>query len=108
MRSPTYRYLLTGTAAAVFCLLTSQTSAEERGDMKAISSFSNNELPKALFIVPWKDAESPLIPERPLNSLLNDTLQPVDMDVFRRYLQYLDKINRFTSKTREKVHANPE
>jgi hypothetical protein len=106
MKPSSYRYLLTGTAVAIFCLLTSQARTEEQVDVKGLSTTGNNELPKALFIVPWKDAAAPLTPERPLNSLLNDTLQPVDPDVYRRHLQYLDQLHRFTLKTRDKAHEN--
>jgi hypothetical protein len=68
--------------------------AAEEIDMEGISILGNQELPKTLFIVPWKDAESAMVPDRPLNSLLNDALQPVDPDVFRRRLQYFDAVHK--------------
>jgi len=63
-------------------------------DMDGMSVIGNSELPKALFIVPWKDPEAALTPERPVNSLVDEALQPVDPDVFRRKLDYFDTVHR--------------
>jgi len=54
----------------------------------------SRELPKALFIVPWKDPGADLTPERPVNSLIDEALQPVDPDVFRRKLDYFDTVHK--------------
>ena len=68
--------------------------AEQQLDMDGMAVFGNRELPKALFIVPWKDPEAGLAPDRPVNSLVNDALQPVDPDVFRRKLDYYDTVHK--------------
>ena len=72
--------------------------AEETLDLDGMSIIGNRELPKALFIVPWKDPEAALAPDRPVNSLVNNTLQPVDPDVFRRKLQYFDTVRKNNSR----------
>ena len=105
MKPSISRYLLTITAAAL-CLASIQSSAEETVEMEGISIIGSKESPKALFIVPWKDAAAPLAPERPLNSLLNDKPQPIDPDVFRRYLRYYDQVHNSTLKSGEKSHDN--
>lgn len=69
-------------------------SAEEKMELEGMSIVGNSELPKALFIVPWKEAESALAPERPVNSLVDEALQPVDPDVFRRKLHYFDMVHK--------------
>ena len=99
------RTLLT-VAAAALCLASVQAAAEETVEMEGISIIGSKESPKALFIVPWKDAAAPLAPERPLNSLLNDKPRPIDPDVFRRYLRYFDQVHNSTLKTGEKSHDN--
>jgi hypothetical protein len=48
----------------------------------------NRELPKVLYIVPWKKAGLGEPPGRPFNSLLDEVLAPVDRDVFRREVTY--------------------
>lgn len=72
----------------------SLTGAAQNMDMDGMSVIGNRELPKALFIVPWKDPEAGLTPERPVNSLVDEALQPVDPDVFRRKLDYFDTVHK--------------
>jgi len=69
-------------------------AAAQQMDMDGMSVIGNRELPKALFIVPWKDPEAGLTPERPVNSLIDEALQPVDPDVFRRKLDYFDTVHK--------------
>jgi hypothetical protein len=70
------------------------TVAEEEMALDGMAVFGNRELPKALFVVPWKDPETGLAPERPVNSLVDQALQPVDPDVFRRKLEYYDTVHK--------------
>jgi hypothetical protein len=63
-------------------------------DLEGTTVIGNRELPKALFIVPWKDPKAELTPERPVNSLVDEALQPVDPDVFRRKLDYFDTVHK--------------
>jgi len=72
----------------------SLAAAAEKMDMEGMSVIGNRELPKALFIVPWKDPKAELTPERPVNSLVDEALQPVDPDVFRRKLDYFDTVHK--------------
>jgi len=59
-------------------------------EVKAISGMSivgNNEAPKSLYIVPWKSSEIGM--ETDLSSnLLNESLAPVDKDVFLREVNF--------------------
>lgn len=52
----------------------------------------NRELPKVMYIVPWKKADLGNLPGQPFNSLLDEALAPVDRDVFRREVQYYQVI----------------
>jgi len=69
-------------------------AAKQQMDMDGMSVIGNQELPKALFIVPWKDPEASLAPDRPVNSLVDEVLQPVDPEVFRRKLDYFDAVHK--------------
>jgi hypothetical protein len=77
-------------------MLTASLSAlaEEQMELDGMAVIGNRELPKALFIVPWKDPGADLTPERPVNSLIDEALQPVDPDVFRRKLDYFDTVHK--------------
>jgi hypothetical protein len=48
----------------------------------------NRELPKVMYVVPWRKADPGEFAGRPLNSLLDEALTPVDRDVFRRQNRY--------------------
>jgi len=52
----------------------------------------NRELPKVLYIVPWKHSDLGDLLGKPLNSLVDEVLQPVDRDVFRRENRYYDAL----------------
>jgi hypothetical protein len=48
----------------------------------------NRELPKVMYVVPWRKADPGEFTGRPLNSLLDEALTPVDRDVFKRQNRY--------------------
>lgn len=52
----------------------------------------NRELPKVLYIVPWKKSDLGDLPAQPFNTLLDEALTPVDRDVFRREVTYYGAI----------------
>jgi hypothetical protein len=62
-------------------------------DLDGTTVIGNRELPKALHIVPWKAADSGDLAGRPLNSLVDQTLEPLDRDVFRRELEYYEAVH---------------
>lgn len=67
-------------------------NAQDRVDLDATQITGNRELPKVLYIVPWKRPELGDLVGRPLNSLLDEVLAPVDRDVFRRETRYFDAL----------------
>jgi hypothetical protein len=52
----------------------------------------NQELPKVLYIVPWKRSDLGDLLGKPANSLLDEVLEPVDRDVFKRENRYYDAL----------------
>ena len=67
--------------------------AEERLEMEGTAIIGNQELPKVLYIVPWKTSELPDLSEPPLQSLIDDALAPVDREEFRREVLYHDALS---------------
>ncbi len=63
-------------------------SAGSSIQLETTSVTGSRELPKVLVIVPWKISEALGPRERPLASLVEEALTPVDPDVFRRQLTY--------------------
>ena len=63
--------------------------AETKLELEATEITGARELPKVLYIVPWKKTEPDPRP-LPMRSLIDDILSPVDIDVFRRQVRYHD------------------
>jgi hypothetical protein len=53
----------------------------------------NQELPKVLYIVPWKKSEPGDLMGRPVNTLLDEVLAPVDREEFLRQIKYYGDLN---------------
>jgi len=62
--------------------------AEDRIELKTTSIIANKELPKMLYIVPWKNAELPDMNAPPIGSLIDEALSTVDRDSFKRRIRY--------------------
>ena len=52
--------------------------AQQRLEMEGTAIIGNKELPKVLYIVPWKSAERISLTTPPYRSVLDDALQPLD------------------------------
>lgn len=63
-------------------------SAEDRADLEGTQIIGSRELPKVLYIVPWKSPAGGELVKMPVDSLLDEALAPVDRDVFRRQVRY--------------------
>jgi hypothetical protein len=53
----------------------------------------NQELPKVMYVVPWKDAAMAELAGRPVNSLVEEVLAPVDREVFLRQTRYFHQLH---------------
>jgi hypothetical protein len=67
--------------------------AIDRLDLGTTSITGNQELPKVLYIVPWKRSDLGDLIGRPVNSLLDEVLAPVDPEVFERHLSYYETLH---------------
>lgn len=65
-----------------------QERAIDRLQLDTTAITGNRELPKVMSIVPWKAAEPPAGPDRPMGSLIEEVLSPLDRDEFRREITY--------------------
>jgi len=52
----------------------------------------NLELPKVLYIVPWQNPDPGDLLDRPVNSLLDEVLAPIDRDEFLRQVDYYEDL----------------
>ena len=64
----------------------------DRLELETTDITGNRELPKVLYIVPWKRSDLSDLAGKPPNSLLDEVLQPLDRDVFQRENRYYDAL----------------
>ena len=64
---------------------------EDSRELEGISVIGNRELPQALVIVPWKAPEPGDLDGRPINSLIDEVLGPIDRDVHKRKVSYYEQ-----------------
>jgi hypothetical protein len=76
--------------------------AMDRLDLDAAQVTGNKELPKVMYVVPWKHSDLGDLTGKPANSLVDEVLQPVDRDVFNREERYYHTV------APEKKPAGPE
>jgi hypothetical protein len=74
--------------SAVLLLLAAAAAAQDRADIDTTKIIGNRELPKVLTFVPWKKPLPGVLAGRPLQSVLDESLAPIDRDVLRRQIDY--------------------
>ena len=74
--------------AAVTVAIAVPALAQDRANIDRTQIIGNRELPKVLYIVPWKKPLQGDLSGRPLGGVLDEALAPVDRDVFRRQVRY--------------------
>ena len=60
----------------------------DRLELDATTITGNRELPKVMYVVPWKRADIGELGGKPLRSLVDEVLEPVDREVFGRENSY--------------------
>jgi hypothetical protein len=75
-------------ATLIACACVAPAFAQDRATIDPTQVIGNRELPKVLYIVPWKKPLPGDLSGRPPTSVVDEALAPVDRDVFRRQVQY--------------------
>ncbi|WP_455198887.1 hypothetical protein [Kaarinaea lacus] len=63
--------------------------AESKLELEEAEITGARELPKVLYIVPWKKTQ-PGEHALPMRSLIDEAISPIDVDVFKRQVRYYD------------------
>jgi hypothetical protein len=85
------------TCAALLLAVAGPALAQDRADLDRTQIIGNRELPKVLYIVPWKKPLPADLSNRPQDSVLDEALAPVDRDVHRRLVRYDAQIQSRTA-----------
>jgi hypothetical protein len=79
-------------------------TAADRLNLNTATVTGDREQPKVMYVVPWKSSNIGDLSGKPMNSLLDEALAPVDRDEFKREVAYYDAIN---ANTPQNGAANP-
>jgi hypothetical protein len=79
--------------AVIAAPLAAQEAPVDSLELEGMAIIGNRELPKALYIVPWKSPELGGIVGRPVESLMDGELAPADPDVLQRELEYYGAVH---------------
>ncbi len=89
MKNETLRYWL----VVSLLLCGSAVHAGENLDLQGATITGNRELPKVLYIVPWKKPDPADLGGGAGPNMMDEVLAPVDREVFTRQLQYYDALH---------------
>ena len=64
------------------------SNATDRLELGTATVTGDREQPKVMYIVPWKKSDIGDLAGKPMNSLVDEILAPVDRDVFKREVVY--------------------
>ena len=73
--------------ALIMLVTTTTVFAESRIELDETKVQGASELPKVLYIVPWKKTEMDTKPVK-LNTMVEEVMTPVDRDVLQRQVQF--------------------
>jgi len=65
-----------------------KSAATDRLELGTATVTGDREQPKVMYIVPWKKSDIGDLSGKPMNSLLDEALAPVDRDEFKRQVMY--------------------
>lgn len=76
----------------VLFLFAALAHSENRLELEETKVRGATELPKVLYIVPWKKSEMDTKPVE-LNTMVEEVMSPVDRDILRRQVDFFEKNN---------------
>ena len=80
----------------------------DRLDLGTATVTGDREQPKVMYIVPWKRSDIGDLAGKPMNSLVDEILSPVDRDVFKREVVYYKAVQADASQNGAPAHHPSE
>lgn len=82
--------------------------ASDRLELGTATVTGDREQPKVMYIVPWKRSDIGDLAGKPMNSLVDEILAPVDRDVFKREVVYYKAVQADTSQNGAPRHPSDQ
>jgi len=83
-------------------------NAADRLELATATVTGDREQPKVLYIVPWKKSDIGDLAGKPMNSLVDEILAPVDRDVFKREVVYYKAVQAEASQNGAPGRPSPQ
>ena len=80
--------------------------ATDRLELGTATVTGDREQPKVMYIVPWKKSDIGDLAGKPMNSLVDEILAPVDRDVFKREVVYYKAVQADSSQNGAPGHPS--
>ncbi len=68
------------------------SNAADKLQLGTATVTGDREQPKVMYVVPWKKSDMGDLGGKPMNSLVDEILAPVDRDVFKREVRYYQTV----------------
>ncbi len=82
-------------------------TAADKLELQTATVTGDREQPKVMYIVPWKKSDIGDLSGKPMNSLLDEALAPVDRDEFKREVMYYQAVRSDASQNGAAAAAPP-
>jgi len=83
-------------------------NATDRLELGTATVTGDREQPKVMYIVPWKKSDIGDLAGKPMNSLVDEILAPVDRDVFKREVLYYKAVQADASQNGAQQRPSPQ
>jgi len=80
----------------------------DRLELGTATVTGDREQPKVMYIVPWKKSDIGDLAGKPMNSLVDEILAPVDRDVFKREVLYYKAVQADASQNGARAHPSEQ
>jgi hypothetical protein len=80
----------------------------DRLDLGTATVTGDREQPKVMYIVPWKRSDIGDLAGKPMNSLVDEILAPVDRDVFKREVVYYKAVQSDATQNGAPAHHSSD
>jgi hypothetical protein len=83
-------------------------ASADRLELGTATVTGDREQPKVMYIVPWKKSDIGDLAGKPMNSLVDEILAPVDRDVFKREVVYYKAVQADASQNGAPGHPSQQ
>ncbi len=86
------RFRIKTLLASLLMMSSIASSAQQKIEMQGTAIIGNKELPRILYIIPWKSDQPVALTAPPFHSVLDEPFKTVERNRFRRKLEFYQSL----------------